>query len=702
FKDLTADGLMDGDAQRLLAELKSRLYATHQEVLHPHCVELSKGGVEPKHGEHARYLDAVCQQFVSQMKARITAALGSADQPRKTWGRVQEEDPHTAPSATRWTPASCGRAGLLGKLCLAIWESGAVHHSPLVVHGAPGGKTALLCSLAQEMQSVLGGGRRGGQAAGGRHPRRPDVVAVLRSLLLQICHAHGLAPPPPAKASSLAEVSELFSSVLAEVSQRGDTLVLILDALDQLSDLHHAHKLYWLPARLPPHVHLVVSMDTNSQAFANVRLKVEPVTGFFEAERLAPADGQQILESYLRAERRLTAEQADGVLRRFEPTGSPLHLQLMLQEARSWASFTPQRGAPGRQRPSHASAVPPEAGGGAWAGAGGRGFGIHRSGQGRSAGGGLRDVMSLDDDVICEVYRYAPPPSPSLLRMPPLLWAGLRRDLGGLLEERWAEGVASIAFTHRCVCGRAVAARYLTPARRGRRLGHLAEYFLGRWAGKLKLTLCCSLIGCALPQAPPQPLWFAPGVANVRKLQELPHHLLHAGQWEELRQEVLGNAEWLYCKVRVCGVSSVIQDLDQSSQYMDCPETGLIRDTLVLMRPSVDFLGGHMDVSLFSSELLARLCSLATPFPSLIGQLCSQCEACLLACAEPVLIPKCSFLQQPGGALQHTLTGLGGGVVCVEVSVAADLLVAGSEEGRMAVWNLADRQLVHLLLGHAG
>lgn len=34
--------------------------------------------------------------------------------------------------------------------------------------------------------------------------------------------------------------------------------------------------------------------------------------------------------------------------------------------------------------------------------------------------------------------------------------------------------------------------------------------------------------------------------------------------------------------------------------------------------------------------------------------------------------------------------------------MAADLLVAGSEEGRMAVWNLADRQLVHLLLGHAG
>lgn len=41
-------------------------------------------------------------------------------------------------------------------------------------------------------------------------------------------------------------------------------------------------------------------------------------------------------------------------------------------------------------------------------------------------------------------------------------------------------------------------------------------------------------------------------------------------------------------------MSSVIQDLDQCSQYMDCSETRLIRDTLVLMRPSVDFLGGHM------------------------------------------------------------------------------------------------------------
>lgn len=41
-------------------------------------------------------------------------------------------------------------------------------------------------------------------------------------------------------------------------------------------------------------------------------------------------------------------------------------------------------------------------------------------------------------------------------------------------------------------------------------------------------------------------------------------------------------------------MSSVIQDLDQCSQYMDCTESRLIRDTVVLLKPSVDFLDGHV------------------------------------------------------------------------------------------------------------
>lgn len=61
----------------------------------------------------------------------------------------------------------------------------------------------------------------------------------------------------------------------------------------------------------------------------------------------------------------------------------------------------------------------------------------------------LCDIMSLDNEVINEVYKYSLPPTPSLIRLPTLLWARLKRDLRDLLEERWTAGVTSLTFSNR-------------------------------------------------------------------------------------------------------------------------------------------------------------------------------------------------------------------------------------------------------------
>uniref|UniRef100_A0A3B4Y3L5 NACHT and WD repeat domain containing 1 n=1 Tax=Seriola lalandi dorsalis TaxID=1841481 RepID=A0A3B4Y3L5_SERLL len=678
YMDLNAEGLLDAEAQSLLTGLKSRLYASSRKILNLHCVELSKGSVDPKRKEHAQYLDSVCEQFVTQMKEE--------NEDTSDW--VGEEVAQHVAMSAELCRGLHAREGLLGKLCLAMWESTNVLHGPLVVHGAAGmGKTALLCKLAQEMRSVLEAGSVVViRLLSARHPQRPDIDHVLRSICLQVCLACGLSPPSPLTAGTHLELLRFFRNVLTQVSQQGNSLLLILDALDQLSDQNHAHRLRWLPTDLPPNVHLVVSMDTYSEAFVNMRLKFESLGSFFEVERLSRDEGKQIVESNMRASQRaLTPEQSDAVLQSFDSTGCPLHLKLILSAARRWTSFTPlteiHLGANAQEMMSQLFLMLEEKHGKELVGGALGYLTLAREGLLEAE---LRDVMSLDDDVISEVYRYSLPPTPSLIRLPPLLWARLKRDLEDHLEERWTGGVAAVAFNNRRVV-EAVSSRYLTSERRGRSLRIMAEYFLGRWSGKLKPA---ALPGLSLllsdRKVPPQPLWFAPGLANVRKLQELPYHLLHAGLWEELQQEVIG-------KIRLI----VIHDLDQCSQYMDCTETRLIRDTLCF-QPSVP------DMSLFYTELLARLCSLASTFPSVIGQLCSQCEEWLLTCAEPILVPKCSFLQQPGGALQHTLSGLQGGVLCVDVSVEAELLVAGSDDGVVAVWSLSDQQLVHTLLGHTG
>ncbi|XP_062251584.1 NACHT domain- and WD repeat-containing protein 1 [Platichthys flesus] len=718
FMGVIADGLLDAEAQGLLTDLKSRLYISCKEILNLHCVELSKGSVDPKRKEHAQYLDSVVEQFVSQMKSGITAAVDSPAEGRrrKMWGRIEEEEDtsdwmveevgqHVARSE-ELCRGLIGREGLLAKLCLSIRESTSVGHGPLVVHGAAGmGKTALLCQLAQEMQRDLKAGSvMVIRLLSDRHPQRPDIDHVLCSVCLQVCLACGLSPPSPLIAGTHLELLRFFRNILAQVSQKGDTLILVLDAVDQLSDQHQAHRLCWLPVHLPPNIHLVVSMDTSSEAFASMRLKVESLGSFFEVERLSRSEGKQMVESNLRAHQRtLTPEQSDAVLQSFDSTGCPLHLRLILSAAKRWSSFTPlterQLSASTQEMMSQLFLMLEETHGKELVGGALGYLALAREGLLEAE---LRDVLSLDDEVIGEVHRYSLPTTPSLIRLPPLLWARLRRDLKDQLEERWTDGVATLSLNNRRLL-EAISSRYLMSERRGRSHRILAEYFQGRWSGKLKPVMLPGLtLVLSDRKVPPQPLWFAPGLANVRKLQELPYHLLHTGLWEELQQEVIGNAEWLYCKSRVCGVTSVIHDLDQSSQHMDCTETRLIRDALVLIKPTMDFLDSHMDMSLFFTELLARLCSLAPSFPSVIGRLCSQCEEWLLTCPEPTLIPKCSFLQQPGGALQHTLSGLQGGVFCLDVSVEAELLALGLDDGVVMVLRLSDQQLLHTLLGHSG
>lgn len=61
----------------------------------------------------------------------------------------------------------------------------------------------------------------------------------------------------------------------------------------------------------------------------------------------------------------------------------------------------------------------------------------------------LRDVLSLDNDVLAEVYQSWLPPCHTLIRFPPLLWARLKHDLGDYLMERWENGIVMLGFSLR-------------------------------------------------------------------------------------------------------------------------------------------------------------------------------------------------------------------------------------------------------------
>uniref|UniRef100_A0A672SH89 NACHT and WD repeat domain containing 1 n=1 Tax=Sinocyclocheilus grahami TaxID=75366 RepID=A0A672SH89_SINGR len=685
--DVTADGLLDTEARELLADLKQRIYNTGR--LQPLCMELSKGAMDPSRKEHKGYLGKLCEQVTSQMKELIR------------WSWLKQEIFHHAVLSEEKCSVFKGRDSILGKICISTNAC----HDPLLVHGPSGvGKTALLCKLAQEMRGVVD--HRGVVVLRllGTSPLSSDVDSVLRGVCLQVCGALGLQFPYPHIANAHEELVRFFHSMLEDVSKQGDTLLLILDSLDQLLEANKPHKLDWIPKVIPPNVQLVLSISDDYVEKCKSLVSAEQ--NVFRVELLTDDQGKDVIGAYMSAAgRKLTSEQVDTILNRFQQSRSPLHMKLMLDTAKQWSSCTSTSNvrlgvsaqevmtqfvesleeSHGKKLVSHALCF----------------ILLSRSGLSEAE---LQDVLSLDNDVLAEIYKYWLPPSHTLLRFPRLHWSRLRHDLTAHLTERWEGGVILLGFTHRQFA-ELIRKRYLSRDMKTDMHAILAEYFLGQWSqGQLRPILLPSLSTLlnADRKVPPQPLWFTGEVANMRKLHELPYHLAHAGKWEELRQSVLGSLDWLCCKTLRCGVSCVIQDLSLCTDLTDCPEIRMLKETFLLLKPLLDLSDGRVGKypSLLVTEIFARLQGLADLYPSMIGQLCSQCVGWFGSCTDPVLVPKCSFFQAPGGPLKSTLTGFMKGVKAIVLCSKRELLVAGSEDGLIIVWNLNHLQTLHTLSGH--
>uniref|UniRef100_A0A3B3RHF2 NACHT and WD repeat domain containing 1 n=1 Tax=Paramormyrops kingsleyae TaxID=1676925 RepID=A0A3B3RHF2_9TELE len=700
FVDFTADGLVDTEAQDLLSALKARIYATCSGFLNLHCLELRKGRIDPGCKEHASYLQSFCEQFVSQMKAKIKWA--TAQTPDQEWCWLLKEISHHLVLSSTKCAVFCGREHLLGRICLHMWESASDSHSPLVVYGPSGiGKTALLCKLAQEMRGVLGPKAVVVLRLLGSSPLSSDISSVLRSISLQICGACSLPLPNSLTTNNYEALKRFFHLTLTRVSQKRQPLLIILDGLDCLSKTCHAHRLYWLPKEIPPNVHLVVSTQENSQHILNnLEGLIEP-KNFFEVEQLTFDQGKDVIHAYMsKMKRCLTPEQHNVILSIIQISGNPLLLMLALNTARHWASYTPvseeQLGTTLQQavyillqglEEKHGKLLV------------GSALGYIVSSRDGASEAELRDLLSLDDEVLAEVYQYKLPINHTAVRLPPLLWTRLRHDIDEYLLEKEADGIKVLGFYNRHFT-EMVQEMYLSSEQRTKRHQVFSEYFLGRWSqGRVKHLQLPSFQTKlnADRKVISQPLWFAEGVANKRKLRELPYHLIHGGSWQELRQEVIGKTvSWLWCQTTTCGVASVIEDLSLCLEVHDCPEIELVRDMFLLMKPTFD------NPSVFYTEIFARLYSLAEMYPYVIGRLYSQCRDWFDSSPNPILVPSCGFFQSPGGPLKTVLTGSQKGITGMDICQEKRLLAAGSTDGSVIVWHLDDLGVAHTLTGHTG
>ncbi|XP_069854537.1 NACHT domain- and WD repeat-containing protein 1-like isoform X1 [Dipodomys merriami] len=709
--DRLPDGCPDTGARGLLQRLKERLAEAHPEILQAHPLPWSRDLLNPKNKAHARYLRGLGEQFVASAHHQILAGLGARGAaPRDQAGLFEELRVHQRRQAAEAAAPLCGRQELLARLGRRLRDGERRAHPPLVLFGAPGvGKTALLCALAGAAPGLLGRKAVTALRVLGASWSSVDPGALPRSLALQLSLAFGLPPPPGPVLARRGRLAQFLQALLHAAARRDcESLVLVLDGVDALDGLGPGRDpLPWLPARCPPRVHVVLSACSGGRrpprhALDALRAKIRDADAFVEVPPLAAGPGQDLVRGLLAAAGRTLSPAQRAALWAWLPDcGHPGRLRLAFEEARRWASFTvPAPLASTAEEATHHLCARLED-------AHGRLLVSHVLGYIAASRFGLseaelKDVLSLDDALLCEVYRAWTPPSRRLLRFPPLLWVRLRRDLGLCLARRPADGGQLLTLAHRQLA-EVVSVRYLSEPERAQRHSILADFFSGAWSQGTKKLITLPLVGVPLSldrKVAPQPLWFSDSVANERRLQELPRHLLLAGRTRELRQDLLGNVSWLVCRALSGGAEALLDDLDLCAQHLRCPEVGLIREAVRLSRPALELRG--TEKSTLYTELLARLLFFSKSHPALVGQLCQQAQSWLRACPHPVLVPLAGFLQPPGGPLQATLTGCHKGITAVAWSQEQRLLVLGTHDGVVAVWHVEEERPVHFLPAHSG
>ncbi|XP_053312007.1 NACHT domain- and WD repeat-containing protein 1 [Spea bombifrons] len=707
--DVREDGSSDKEAQELLGDLKERILRDHPDQVKRHVVEMSK------EKSKCSYLQELCGQVITVVSHQILSCLPNTptDHPEPEvhmpWlGWLMQEVTHHLTMSRMKSEIFCGRQELLQCIMSHVKDDHVC--SPLVIYGASGsGKTALLCKVFEilRLAAPSDGGPTLILRLLGTSPQSSEIHDVLKSICYQVCLSLDLSLPSAQITNIYSETVRFFHQLLNTASEtRAEPLVVILDSLDQLSTSEGAHHLHWLPKECPANVHIIVSTLPDEGGILNtLREFIPDPQSFLEVQPLSPEQGGQMIEMLLSSVgRKLTTAQLDIVLSSFKMCGQPLQLRLAFDEAKRWSSYTSPselKIATSTKDAVHQLYQRLEQIHGKILVSHALGYIVtSRSGLSEAE---LKDVLSLDDDVLADIYQYWAPPSNDVIKFPSLSWTRLRLDLEGYLVERQADGSTVLGLYHRQFI-EVVQDSYLTVTEKAKRHYTLSEYFMGKWSQGTKRPIHLPLIKKYMDadrKVAPQPLWFSDDVPNLRKMSELPYHLLKAERIEDLQRDILGNLNWIASKIVSCGINSVIKDFEMSVEYVGNSELYLVRDALRLFQPTINFIEGSVDPCIIYTEILARLHFFQQSCPSVIGEMCRQCLAWFDKYPNPTFIPMCGFFQPPGGPLQTTITGFQKGVTVMELCHDQDLLVVGSEDGTMIVWNIKDIEVIHTLIGHS-
>eukprot|EP00058_Branchiostoma_floridae_P009028 XP_002594516.1 hypothetical protein BRAFLDRAFT_124973 [Branchiostoma floridae] len=690
YLDLMDREKLNEESQRLLEDLKGKLPSKLKNV-HQYEVEWTDKGVNEDVESHASYLEQFSDDFVDDLKTMILKSLqrqSESEQEQNDDWFLTEVISHARFCQAK-CESFCGRQEIFDAVYTFMKDTAKVNHQPFVIHGASGsGKSSIMAMLAQNAAQTFGENLVTIIRFLGTSPHSTLIHPVLQSLCLQICEVYGIGSPTERVLNNFAEIVQYLSELLDKVSEKDRPLLILLDSLDQLSSVDRAYSLTWLSKSLPPNVHIVVStLPEEFDLLKTLKRTIRSDNSYIQVPTLSEQVGSEILDTWLaRIQRCLTDKQREVILSAFSHCRQPLFLKVAFDEARRWKSYTPESELRIAQSARAAIKLLYER----LEVQHGTIFVSHTMGYIAAARKGiseheLEDVLSLDDEVLDDVYQYWSPPNKDLVRIPPLIVTRLKYDIMEYLAERQADGKRVLQLFHRqfIECAQE---RYLAGDNSRARHQILADFFLGTWSNGRRKEITMDVNGKqeyynADRNVVPQPMKYDDNVFNRRKLNEVTFHLLHAGRMDDIFEHTLGNLDFMNTKIDAFSVKDLIEDYNMVLQVQDNLEIRLLRDALRLIKPTLEFKGGPLWTTLAHHR--AGITSIAmTPDGGYMVTAARDCTIRIYENESDVM------------ELERTLTGHTASVEVLAAAPNNELLVSGSLDNTLKVWNLETGRLV--------
>ncbi len=287
----------------------------------------------------------------------------------------------------------------------------------------------------------------------GTTPGTSNIIQALNSIFHQICRIYNLKLPTHYM-DSHTEIKNYLIGLLCFLSVEfpHKKLIIILDSLDQLINSDYA--LDWLLFSFPPNIKMIYSViPDHANIFGDFKSNkaIDPDFSLIEIKSLDPDMARLILTDWLKKESRsLSVMQWNSLQSMFEKSEAiyPLYIRIIFDIVSKWPSFyEPDKNFTNCLKIDecieflfkslekfHGKLL----------------FArtiiymtMFKNGISENE---LEDILSLDDDVLYDIFEFHAPP---IRKLPLALWSRIKHDLKSYIVEKEIDSTRVISWYHR-------------------------------------------------------------------------------------------------------------------------------------------------------------------------------------------------------------------------------------------------------------